>query len=272
MNPDEETRRIKKWPWVAAALFLFVNGFFVAKLDVYPELQRVGSRPEMAMVSAIFVLLFALPSFWAVVKWLGPPRGLLTLVCLGVFAITIETIAVKTGQPYGRFEYGSKIGGKIFDAVPWTVPFAWTPLLLGAMPVAHRLNLGKPASPGLTKFRLFFWAAWILTAIDGVLDPGAVSQKFWTYLEPGDYYGVPYSNYFGWLLSGLLGAWLFDALTRGACPPRAMLASALLILLFWSSVCFWSGLWIPMLLGIGLLIWFFRFYFIGVPDSEGMTE
>ncbi len=182
-------------------------------------------------------------------------------MALGIFAIAIETIVVETGFPYRRFSYGEKIGGKIFGAVPWTVPFAWTPLLLAAFALAWRWSRRATQSTqtrraqGKNSIAVIIGSALLVTALDGVLDPGAVAQGFWQYQNPGSYYGVPLSNFAGWLLSGALGALILLAFVEHVTepPPTGLLGSAFLILLFWTSVCFWSALWLPALLGVILL-------------------
>ena len=205
-------------------------GFFVAKIPV---------RPELAAVSAAFVLVFAYPSYSAVVRNLGWKRGTLGLALLGLYALILETVAVKTGLPYGRFSYGPKIGTLLFDAVPWTVPFSWTPLVLWARALG-----GKYAVSGV---------ATLLLCADFVLDPGAVAQEFWRYDAGGLYYDVPLSNFFGWVLSGSIGAWLANKVLGPAQAGLPTALSGLLSLTFWTSVCLWMGLWIPGCIGILLV-------------------
>lgn len=223
------------------ALFLFANGFFVARV-------KEATRPELAPISALFVLVLWAPCAYALAQWLGAKRAALILIALGAFAVAIETFAVKTGWPYGSFDYGEKIGVKYFGVTPWTVPFAWSPLVLGAMALAARHARSVVALCGVaTLFLLLF---------DGVLDPGAVNQKFWQYDAGGLYYGVPLSNFGGWIVSGLLGAALFSwGSGKRAQVPLTLVSSVTLILSFWTSVCGFSGLWIPALLGAALLGW-----------------
>jgi putative membrane protein len=228
-----------------AALLLALCGFFVAKMPV---------RPELAGVSVVFVVLFALPSFLSVIRWLGARPGVLLLVVLGAFALAIESFAVLTGWPYGEFSYGDKIGAKVFGVVPWTVPFAWSPLLLAAMAMASRWSQSPRAKIVI--------AALFLVAIDLVLDPAATAQKFWVWKTPGFYYGVPTINFFGWFLSGVIGAWLFSNFARTSeKTPPAFLSSAFLILCFWSSACFWMKLYFPAALGVLLLIVIGKYFF-----------
>lgn len=250
---------VKKLPFLLAVPFLFVNGFFVAKMTAYPELARWANRPELAIVSAVFVLIFAWPSFAATLRWLGVRQGMLLLVALGIFALAIESFAVTTGAPYGRFSYGEKIGYKLFDVVPWTVPFAWSPVLLAAFFLAQRFSR-KGASHEYSyaardKWKLVAATALIALGFDLVLDPGAVAQGFWKYQNGGFFYGVPLSNFFGWLVSGTIGALITLRFAERTSiePPSEMLGSAWLIVVFWTSVCAWSALWIPASVGLFLL-------------------
>ena len=234
--------RGRKW-LLWGALFLFFNGFFVARV---PQ----ATRPELAGVSAVFVLVLWAPCAWSLARWLGVKRAALLLLALGAFAVAIETFAVKTGWPYGRFNYGDKIGLKYFGVVPWTVPFAWSPLVLGAMALAAR---SSRSVRGL----------WIGTVIwlllfDGVLDAGAVAQRFWAYDAGGWYYGVPFSNFCGWIVSGFLGAAIFTFGAARRDVPLTLVSSVTLILAFWTSVCLFSGLWLPGVLGAAILGWIAR--------------
>ncbi|MBV9471001.1 MAG: carotenoid biosynthesis protein, partial [Abitibacteriaceae bacterium] len=88
---------MNKTPFSIAFLFLIMSGFFVAKMPV---------RPEFAGVSSVFVLVFALPSYMALYKWLGNKEGVRVLIILGLFAVVLESIAIDTGFPYGHFSYG----------------------------------------------------------------------------------------------------------------------------------------------------------------------
>jgi putative membrane protein len=222
-------------------------GFFVTKIPV---------RPELAVISSLFVVVFALPSYIAVIRWLGPRNGLRLLLTLAVFAIVLESFAVATGIPYGRFVYGEKIGAKVLGLVPWTVPFAWSPLLLASMTIARRWSSQPLAMSVLSGL--------VLVLIDIVLDPAAVAQQFWTWEHPGVFYQVPISNFAGWFLTGVIGSVLFQRLVDNSLlPPPNLLSSGFLILNFWTSVGFWMELWLPAALGLSLLcligFYFFQF-------------
>ncbi len=95
----------------------------------------------------------------------------------------------------------------------------------------------------------------MLVAIDAVLDPGAVRLGFWEYAGGGFYYGVPISNFFGWLLSGALAAGILLVVGRArSVPPPGMVDSAVLAVAFWVGVAVFTELVLPGVVGAALLV------------------
>ncbi|MEO6656274.1 MAG: isopentenyl-diphosphate Delta-isomerase [Pyrinomonadaceae bacterium] len=213
-------------------------------------MSNVVIPPEAHLVSGINVILFALPAFWAASRWLGRHDAIILFVILGILALDIETCAIITGYPYGHFGYSDLLGYRLFGHTPWTVAFAWSPLLLGAYAVARR-----------TLENLVFRVAGVallLVVCDLVIDAGAVKIGFWRYEAGGDFYGVPLSNFLGWILSGVIGAIVlefFVYLRKPLLPvPAQLISSCFFILSFWTAVAFFSGLYGPLLIGIVVLI------------------
>ncbi|MBC7900928.1 MAG: isopentenyl-diphosphate Delta-isomerase [Saprospiraceae bacterium] len=233
-------------------IILAVGAYFMTNV----ELPR-GSH----YVSAINVLLFALPSYWAVKMWLGWRDGVLLIAVLGVYALLIETAAIITGFPYGHFGYSEHLGFKLFGLVPWTVAFAWPPLMLAAYAVAYHLVADRLLH--------ILFVTLLLTIFDLVLDPGAVELGFWSYPDGGAYYGVPLSNFAGWLVSGFIGSVIFAAFAANKKPllpaPVQLTASAVFIIFFWTALSVFAALIAPALIGVsvfvGLLIFNRKFYF-----------
>jgi len=213
---SRQSKRLKRWA-VGMGVAMWACGFFVARVPG-------ATRPELSGASALFVVAFALPSYAVLWRWAQARRAAQVLAALGLFALGIESLAVATGWPYGQFSYGEAIGGKVAGLVPWSVPFAWTPLVLGTHALAERLlaSLSRARAHKIGSQVLGVLVATLaLAAADLVLDPGAVHQKFWSYPEGGLYYHVPASNYFGWLLSGLAGHALLRWLLRPDVRPGA---------------------------------------------------
>lgn len=233
-------------------IFLTVGAFFMANVPM----------PRWSyLLSSINVLLFALPAFWAVKMWLGWRDGAILLIILGTYTLLIETAAVITGFPYGHFGYSDHLGFKLFGLVPWTVAFAWTPLMLAAYSAAR--NLISSRVP-----RIIF-AAFTLLLFDLVLDPGAVLLGFWSYPAGGFYYGVPVSNFVGWLFSGFIGSVIFEIVIYYLKPllptPVQLSISAFFIIFFWTALMAFGGLLVPAVIGavivIGLFLFDMRFHY-----------
>lgn len=233
---------------VVVMMVLAVVAFFMVNV----ELPTWSST-----VSAAAVIAFAIPSFWAAKMWLGRRDASLIFAVLAIYALLIETAAVLTGIPYGHFGYSGHLGYKIFGLVPWTVAFAWPPLMLGAYTVAAILA-------GSRSVRMILCSL-LLVAFDIVLDPGAVLLGFWKYADGGFFYGVPISNFAGWLVSGFLGAGVVELLIAYFKPllpvPVQTGSSAFLILFFWSCIAAFGGMLAPAVVGAALLFALATFWF-----------
>ncbi len=223
---------------------------------------------DLAFVSGINVVLFAAPCFWAAVYWLGRRDAVLLFVLVGVLALVIETSAIITGFPYGHFGYSDLLGYRLFGYTPWTVFLAWTPLVLAAYAIAARLAV----SDWLWVARIVLVAV-LLVIFDLVLDPGAVKIGFWRYEGGGYYYGVPFSNFIGWLFSGAIAGLaleIFFAFKKPLLPaPAQMISSTFFIVSFWTFIAFFSGMYRPLVIGIvvmALLAVFYKKYHYAFDD------
>ncbi len=233
--------RKQAYVFAAIAVISVIAAFFMVNVELPP-----GSH----YVSAFNVLLFAAPAFWATTYWIGTRAAIGLFAVLGIYALVIETVAIITGFPYGHFDYSEHLGFKLFGYVPWTVAFAWTPLAIGAWAVAAQF-----ASNVLVRIAV---GTLLLTLFDLVLDPGAVYINFWQYPEGGVFYGVPMSNFAGWLLTGAIGLALiegFGSIVRPLLPvPVQLTSSALAIVLFWTMIALFGGLWIAACIGVAIVV------------------
>lgn len=192
------------------------------------------------MGSYVATVAIALPAVVALLRYLGAGRAVVALLILSVFGYVIEGIGVATGLPYGTFFYGDALGPKLLGLAPYILPVSYVPLVIGSVAATASRNLA-------------LWtlkSALLLTLMDGVLDPGAASLGFWVWPEGGPYYGVPVSNYFGWMLSGALATILLISAGRWRrVPPPGLLDSAIVAVAFWTGVAVFSSLLVPALLG-----------------------
>jgi isopentenyl-diphosphate Delta-isomerase len=234
------------------AVLLSIAAYFMANVPL---------PPWSHYVSALSVVAFALPSFWAVRRWLGWKNGATLIAVLGAYAFLVETTAIITGFPYGHFGYSEHLGYRVFGYTPWTLAFAWTPLMLGAYAVARRIIA--------TRLVRIVAAALILTTFDLVLDPGAVYLGFWKYEGGGWFYEVPWTNFAGWLLSSFVGAAIIDTIVESFKPllptPAQLWMSATAIVFLWSAFAFFAGMEEPALIGVLSVVFmaalYRRFYY-----------
>lgn len=197
-----------------------------------------------AVTSAVVLILFALPSYIGALRQRGLGRGLLVILFLGLFCLIFESTAIKTGFPYGGFTYGDMLGYKILGLTPWTVFFAYPPIIMGAFWLASKIT----TSAG----RIFFTALFAL-ATDVVLDPALTRMSVWVWDNPGSFYGVPLLNFAGWFVSGIIAAWIMHAIWGTEETVRRSLAySGFAITWFWAGVNIGLQQWIPAGLGVGI--------------------
>lgn len=249
-SPRSTLRRTPALLLLTSALFFGVSYFTVRFPDV--EGAFVGSY--------LSTLLIALPAVAGLWRYLGGRRAAVTLAALGLYGFAIETTGAVTGFPYGEFFYGDALGPKLAGHVPYLLPVSYVPLVIGAFAAT------APAGRGNWLRNALYWVLGttvLLTLVDGVLDPGAAYLGFWVWPGGGFYYGVPLSNYLGWLLSSALAAVVLLAAGR---PRRAshgppvpgMLDSLIIAVAFWAGVALWAGMLVPVVLGMVLFPYLLR--------------
>jgi bisanhydrobacterioruberin hydratase len=207
------------------------------------------------IVGVIFTVLIALPGFLSLRNF---SKALKLILSLSLFAYIIESTGVLTGFPYGAFSYGDLMGLKLFGIVPLILPFAYVPIVLGSYFIAEKLTSNKGMIITITTF--------LLVLFDLVLDPGAVALGYWNWIVNGFYYGIPLSNYLGWILSSVIAGiicYKYNDIIRNA-NPKLILISPFLMMVFWTFVTIALGMIIPSIIGIMLVI----FYLGGFLLSE----
>ncbi|WP_049921495.1 bisanhydrobacterioruberin hydratase [Halopiger djelfimassiliensis] len=178
-----------------------------------------------------------------------PRIGWRALGCLGVltaYTYAIELVGVRTGWPYGAFEYAVQLGPMVLGEIPLALPLFFVPLVLNAY-LLTLLVLETWRVNSLVRLPV---AVAAVVAIDLVLDPAAVAIGFWEYVPAGPYYGVPRSNYVGWLVSGTVAVVLVDlAFDREALLERVRACEFILddlvsFVLLWGTINLLYGNWL----------------------------
>ena len=177
-------------------------------------------------------------------------RTAVGLLALCGYTYAIEAVGVVTGYPYGAFEYGVNLGPMIGGEVPAALPLFFLPLVVNAY-LLCLLLLGDLA--GRTAVRLPVVVA-VVVGMDLALDPAAVSLGFWAYADGGWYYGVPWINYVGWVLSAAVAVGVLDrAFDREGLYSRLercqfMLDDLVSFVVLWGVINAYFGNWVAALL------------------------
>ena len=226
-------------------IFLLIGSYLVSYF-----IATIPSSTPPLMYN-LFIIIAALPSLYFFYKWIGRNNALLILLILIGLTYFIEGFGIASGFPYGLFYYTELIGYKLFGLVPWPIPFAFIPLLIGCYVIARQFVQ--------TPWKLVLFSGLILVLFDMVLDPALVLLNIWVWVTPGFYYGVPITNYLGWFFTGVLTSSLLCLLLPknhgelSQAPPMVSV-SLLFTLSFWSGFTLWTMLWIPFGISVLLLI------------------
>lgn len=152
-----------------------------------------------------------------------------TLVSLGA-----ELAGTSVGLPFGEYHYSGMLGYRVLGLVPFPIPLSWFYMLVGSLAIVAWL--ARAADDGRTRWRWALLAGVLMVAWDVSMDPAMVRTGHWVW-GPGAmfrdaglpapvvgfftadvFYGMPLSNWMGWLLTATVVARLMLALV----PPTAI--------------------------------------------------
>ena len=161
-------------------------------------------------------------------------RAMLVFVAICVIVgNVIENIGVATGFPYGHYYFVELMGPKLFH-VPILLGLAYIGMAYVAFTLAHVILGTASASDSPTRLGMIsLLAACIMTAWDLAQDPvWATVLHGWVWRDGGPWFGVPLSNYLGWLGTNFLISLFFAYYLRSSdrlvhVPSRAQAAPAI---------------------------------------------
>jgi putative membrane protein len=171
-----------------------------------------------------------------------------------------EFASTRVGVPFGLYRYTeSTRGQELFVAdVPMMDSLSFTFLAYAAFALARAALRGRAVS----LVTVAAVAGGLMMLLDVVIDPLAVRGDRWFlgrifyYLEPGPYFGVPWSNFAGWWLVGTAGVGGYLAVAGRAGAPNAPLwpgvALYYAVLGFNLAVTVWIGEWFLFAVGLAL--------------------
>jgi len=214
-------------------------------------LQLAGTltlRPYVFGFLAIFLV--------AGVRDLGRARTVVFLVWGAAVALVAELASTRVGIPFGLYHYtGATRGAELFlGNVPFFSPLSFPFLAYAAFCLARRTLGHGWTTTRVGRARVVAVSGVLMMLLDVVVDPLAVRGDRWFlghifyYPDGGLYFGVPLSNFVGWLVVGWITVggvvWAFaarDRETLGPGAPRLGIALYYLVLAVNLTVTFWIG-------------------------------
>ena len=221
-----------------------------------------------------YVFLFLAAFLFSAIKLIGWPRTWRFWLVSWITAFVCEFSSTRTGIPFGWYFYnGSTVGQELyFSNVPFMDSISFSFLLFAAYCVALGLLLPVDSSPSVeraplrplqfdvgtrTSWGVFALTAFLFAFIDMVIDPVALRgdrwflSKIYYYPDPGRHFGVPFANYVGWAVVGLISLAIYFPLDRRLLPlspPQPITQNLLLgiglyygVLAFNLGMTFWIG-------------------------------
>lgn len=247
---------------------------------------HIGGTQEKGLLIALAVLMLFFIAFhvsplwnWSFLIWfeglmallallgfinasllLGYRKAITFLVIAAIIGYSMEQYGIWTGSIFGPYTYTEKLGFKIID-VPWVIPLCWfaviyfahvlTNLIVHANPVAKENTLGKTAIMAVL-------TALVATGLDLALDPAMSHPEIaaWIWTDGGEYMGVPFKNFQGWIITAFLMDFIFRMVTKRF-KSRPISDNARFVALF--AILAWASL------GIGYML-------IGNPVSTQLIS
>ena len=184
------------------------------------------------------------------------------LVAFGVWVWPVAWLAefssTRIGVPFGFYHYtGDTRGQELYIAdVPFMDSLSFTFLAYASFCLARAALNGRRA-PGPV---LALFSGVLMMALDVVIDPLAVRGDRWFlgqifyYPDGGVYFGVPLSNFVGWVIVGAVGVGGYLALVGDAAgrQPRGGVTLYYAVAVFNVAVTVWIGEWV--LAAVGLIL------------------
>ena len=185
------------------------------------------------------------------IRDLGRARTLGFLLWGFLVALVAELSSTRVGVPFGLYHYSGETAGlELFlSNVPFFSPLSFPFLAYASFSLARQALGPGWAGTRAGRLRTVALSGVLMALLDVVIDPLAVRGGRWflghlfTYPEGGVYFGVPLSNFVGWLLVGwaTVGGYVWATEDTRSGSPRLGLTLYYLVLAVNLTVTLWIG-------------------------------
>ncbi len=259
---------------VAHAILLVISGIAFATFLAPPAPAWLATPANQRVAAFMFrfggqttVVLGALAGLLHAASRLGWRRALALFAAAFGLSLGAELLGTATGFPFGPYSYTTQLGYLVGGRVPFNIPTSWFFMLYASLAICGRVLTVRDDARSRWKWAAA--AALVLTAWDVSMDPAMVSTTHWLWHLPNVadasivrrialsnlFYGMPLTNWLGWLLTGLLISRVLLAIVPPSAwaarvsPSRLPLALYAVNGVFPILVCVGRGMWWAVVLG-----------------------
>jgi putative membrane protein len=172
-----------------------------------------GLRDALTIIG---VLAFATASGFHAYAAFGRSFVFKFLLIALIATLVIEVLGVKTGFPFGAYEYDLERLGITAFGVPLLIPFAWFMMLYPCWLISRDLFKSR--------YLAILTGALLMSTWDLYLDPQMVNEGYWVWFVDGTATKeIPLTNFFGWFLSTAV---IFTLLSFALKPKHSEVSNA----------------------------------------------
>jgi len=198
--------------WVLIAIYALVT---IVRRTIAPHLLPAPISTALAtFVPLIFLFVHGSLSYRL--------RDLLVFAAITLVVSNLfENMSILTGFPFGHYHYTDVLGPKLF-----LVPLLIGPAYLGTGYLAWTiarviLSATRSRLSGHLTFTVPVLAALMMVSWDLSSDPiNANIYHAWIWRDGGSYFGVPFSNFLGWLLTTFVFLQVFALYLKARPTPE----------------------------------------------------
>lgn len=231
-----------------------------------PGNQRIAAF-MFSFGGQVAVVLGAIAGILHAAGRLGVRTALAIFTAGFVISLSAELLGTTTGYPFGPYSYTTQLGYLIAGRVPFNIPTSWFFMMYATIAICGAFL--KASDDSASRWRWAAVAAFVLTAWDVSMDPAMVSTTHWLWHLPPEatlspfrrvfltdvFYGMPITNWLGWLLTGFLVARAMLAIVPPSTWAARVTPTRLPYVLYAVNgvfpvlVCVGRGLWWAALFG-----------------------
>jgi uncharacterized membrane protein len=203
-----------------AAMLTVLSGS--SAFDATSEPAATIMRVSFTFAGPTYVVLGTMATLACLWNRVGLRDAVTVAVAASALALGAELVGTSVGLPFGDYTYSGLLGYRILGLVPFPIPLSWFYMLVGSLSIVARLS--PAAGARATPWRWALGAGLLMVAWDISMDPAMVKTGHWlwgsgemftssslpewlvSFFTDDAFYGMPLSNWFGWLLTATLVA------------------------------------------------------------------